>query len=95
VIVAAVSERAVIVLEVRLAQFEEPNETWNDQCQEPEHLLERRQTQDEREEKQKFQLEQLEHDQQGNQQLLYLLLGWNTETVMIIIKYDNARIPKI
>jgi len=67
VIVAAVPERAVVVLEVGLAQFEEPNETGNDQCQEAKHLLERRQTQNERQEKQEFQFEQLKHDQQGDQ----------------------------
>jgi len=75
VIVAAVPERAIVVLEVRLAQFEEPDETGNDQCQEAKHLLERRQTQDERQEKQEFQLEQLEHNQQGYQQFLHLLLS--------------------
>jgi len=52
VIVAAVPERVVVVLEVRLAQFEEPDETENVQCQEAKHLLERRRTQDERQEKQ-------------------------------------------
>jgi len=66
-IVAAVPERAVVVLEVGLAQFEEPDKTGNDQGQEAEHLLERRQAQDERQEKEQFQFEQLQHDQQGDQ----------------------------
>jgi len=71
-------ERAVVVLEVGLAQLEEPDEAGHDQRQEAEHLLERRQAQDERQEQQELQLEQLEHDQQRHQQLLHLLLGYNT-----------------
>jgi len=75
VIVAAVPERAVVVLEVRFTEFEEPDETGNDQCQEAKHLLERSQTQDEWQKKKEFQFEQLKHDQQGDQQLLHLLFS--------------------
>lgn len=67
VVVAAVSKRAIVVLEIGFTQLEEPNEAGHDQCQETEHLLERSQAQDERQEKEELQLEQLEHDQQRDQ----------------------------
>lgn len=62
VVVAAVPERAVVVLQVGLTQLEEPDETGHDQREEAEELLERRQAQDERQEQQQLELEQLQHD---------------------------------
>lgn len=67
VIVTAVTERAVVVLQVGLAQLEEPDEAGHDQRQEAQYLLERGQAQNERQEQQQLQLEQFQHDQQRDQ----------------------------
>lgn len=50
-------------LQTRLAQFEEADQARHDYRQEAQDLLERRQAQDQWQEKQQFQLEQLQDDQ--------------------------------
>lgn len=67
VVVAAVAERPVVVLQVGLAQFEESDEAGHDQRHEAQELLERRQAEDERQEQQQLQLEQFQHDQQRDE----------------------------
>jgi len=72
----AVAVVAVGALQVGLAQFEEADEAGDDEGGEAEDLLEGGQSQDEGQEEQKLQLEQLQDDQQGDEQLLQLGTRW-------------------
>ena len=66
-----VAEAAVSASEVRLAaELEEADEARYDEREEAEHLLERRQPQDEGQEEEQLQLEELQDDQHGDEQLL-------------------------
>lgn len=68
----AVAVVAVGAVQVGLAQLEEADQTGDDEGGEAEDFLEGGQTKDEGQEQQQLQLEQLQHDQQGDEQLLQL-----------------------
>jgi len=63
---------AVGALQVGLAKLEEADEAGDDEGAEAKDLLEGGQTKDEGQEQQQLQLEQLQQDQQGDEQLLQL-----------------------